>query len=146
MKDINTDRFIPFLCKKGDGKEGGCRGQNGRKGERFLSLSLSPSLSSVHVGKGVCNAVESSGAKSQMELPTCRGVGETTGEGLEREERRRGIAEGGTIGSSVALCTQAQSRISYPFRRFSRRERDSPALSSAQETEGNEKEVVEERG
>jgi len=30
-------------------------------------------LSSVHVGKGVCNAVESSGVKSQME-PTCAAI------------------------------------------------------------------------
>jgi len=53
-KDINTSRFSLFR-EKGDRK----RSADGEEGER--------SLPSVHVGKGVCNAVESSGAKSQME-------------------------------------------------------------------------------
>jgi len=47
----------------------------GEEGER--------SLASVHVGKGVCNAVESSGAKSQME-PTRAAV---------RRERRERVEE-----------------------------------------------------
>lgn len=36
-------------------------------------------LSSVHVGKGVCNAVESSGAKSQMESTRASGETRTSG-------------------------------------------------------------------
>lgn len=118
-----------------------------RKGERFLSLSFSPSLSSVHVGKGVCNAVESSGAKSQMELPTCRGVGETTGEGLEREERRgRGIAEG-VLSDQVWLYAHKHNLELVTLFDVSR---DAnvilPRLSSGARDRGNEKEVVEERG
>lgn len=50
-------------------------------------------LSSVHVGKGVCNAVESSGAKSQMESTCARGV-------CRRWRRSEWEEEKSAIGSS----------------------------------------------
>lgn len=106
----------PF-CKKGDRKQGGRHGRD-EKGRTFSRVCTS--------GKGVCNAVESSGAKSQME-PTCRGVGETGG-----EERRGGKCCEGMLDriKCTSVHTSARSRISYPFRRLSQQGRDSLQQSS----------------
>ena len=53
-----------------------------KKGDRKRDWGTGNVLSSVHVEKGVCNAVESSGAKSQIES-TCAAVCR------ERRERKR---------------------------------------------------------
>lgn len=79
------------------------RADETRKGERSLECAR-------RKGRVQCGGIEWSEKSNGADLPRCRGNDRC---GEERRGRR------GTIRSSVALCTQARSRISYPFRRLS---------------------------
>lgn len=92
VKNTNTGspRFSPLSVK--------------RATERERDWGTGNVLSSVHVEKGVCNAVESSGAKSQMES-TC-GCDATCQERRESEAKRdRQAEEKCAIGSSGSART-----------------------------------------
>lgn len=72
-----------------------------KKGDRKRDWGTGNVLSSVHVEKGVCNAVESSGAKSQIES-TCAVVCQ---ERRERERERRAEEESAIRSSGSALTS-----------------------------------------
>lgn len=80
VKDINTGRFSPLSVKRATERETGGMGNV---------------LSSVHVEKGVCNAVESSGAKSQMESTCATMCRDRQEKGKKRAEEESAIGSSG---------------------------------------------------